>query len=82
MSLREEVVEALKKRSAELLGIDAGSLGFETRFKEDIKAKSVDMVKFSALLEDMYEVEVPYMEFIKKATFGEVADYIAGMLGE
>ena len=82
MSIREEVVEALCKKAADLFGLDQASLGPETRFLEDLSAKSVDMVKFSALLEDIYEVEVPYMEFIKNLTFGEAAAYIAEMFGE
>ena len=82
MSIREEVVEALSKKAAELFGLDPSALGKDTRFHEDLGAKSVDMVKFSALLEDMYEVEVPFMEFIKKATFGDAAAYIAEMFGE
>jgi len=82
MSIREEVVEALSKKAAELFGIDQATLGPDTRFFEDINAKSVDMVKFSALLEDIYEVEVPFMDLIQKQTFGEAAAFIAGMFGE
>ena len=82
MSIREEVIEALCKKAAALFGKDASQLGADTRFLEDLDAKSVDMVKFSALLEDIYEVEVPFMEFVKKLTFGEAAAYIAEMFGE
>ena len=82
MSIREEVVQALSKKAAELFGLDQATLSSDTRFNEDLNAKSVDMVKFSALLEDIYEVEVPFMEFIKNQTFGDAAAYIAGMFGE
>ena len=82
MSIREEIVEALSKKAAELFALDKAALGPDTRFVEDLKAKSVDMVKFSALLEDIYEVEVPYMEIVKKKTFAEAAAYIAEMFGE
>ena len=82
MSIREEVIEALCKKAAVLFGLDAASLGADTRFLEDLNAKSVDMVKFSALLEDIYEVEVPFMDFVKNLTFGDAAAYIAGMFGE
>ena len=82
MSIREEVIEALSKKAANLFGLDAASLGPDTRFLEDLDAKSVDMVKFSALLEDIYEVEVPFMDFVKNLTFGEAAAYIAAMFGE
>ena len=82
MSIREEVIEALCKKAVAMLGVDKAKLSPNTRFREDLEAKSVDMVKFSALLEDIYEVEVPFMEFAKRETFGEVAAYIAEMFGE
>ena len=82
MSIRNEVIEALSKKAANLFGVDAATLGPDTNFFKDLGAKSIDMVKFSALLEDIYEVEVPYMEFIEKATFGDAAAYIAQMFGE
>jgi len=82
MTIREEVIEALSKKAAELFGADQAALDSNTRFFDDLGAKSADMVKFSALLEDIYEVEVPYMELIKKLTFGDAAAFIAEMFGE
>ena len=82
MSIRDEVIEALCKKAVNLFGVDLTTLGESTRFFEDLGAKSVDMVKFSAMLEDIFEIEVPYMEFVKKQTFNDAAIYIAEMLGE
>jgi acyl carrier protein len=82
MAIREEAVELLVKKAAVLFGKDPASLGADTRFIEDLQAKSVNFVQLSAALEEEYEVEVPYMEFRKKKTFGEAADYIAKMFGE
>jgi len=82
MSIREEVIEALCAKAAVLFGVDSAALGPDTRFEEDLHAKSVNIVQFSAVLEDIYDVEVPFMEFKRKKTFGEAADYIAQMLGE
>jgi acyl carrier protein len=82
MSIREEVVKALSGKAAELFGVDASTLGAETKFVEDLGAKSVNYVQFSAVLEEMYDVEVPYMEFKRKKTFAEAADYIAKLVGE
>jgi acyl carrier protein len=42
----------------------------------------VNFVQLSAALEEQFEVEVPYMEFRRKATFGEAADYVAQIFGE
>jgi len=82
MTIREEVVEALSKKAAELFGVDMAKLGPDTRFKEDLGAKSIDIVKFGALLEDIYEVEIPFMELVKKLTFKDAAAFIAEMFGE
>jgi acyl carrier protein len=82
MSIREEAVTALVKKAQELFMKDPSSLGPETRFEEDLGAKSVNYVQFSAVLEELYEVEVPYMEFKRKKTFGEAADYIVKLVGE
>jgi acyl carrier protein len=82
MTIREEAIEVLVQKSAGLFGKDPSALGADTRFIEDLQAKSVNFVQLSAALEDKFEVEVPYMEFRKKSTFGEAADYIVKMLGE
>ena len=82
MSIREEIIEALSKKAAKVFGVDPLSLGPDTSFEEDLHAKSVHIVQFSAVLEDIYEVEVPFMEFKRKRTFGEAADYIEQLLGE
>ena len=80
--IRDEVIEILKNKAAALFGLDPETLGEDTRFEEDLHCKSVNIVQFSAALEDEYDVEVPYMEFSRKKTFGEAGDYIAAMFGE
>ncbi len=82
MSIREEVIEILREKAAALFGLDPLTLGVDTRFDEDLHAKSVHIVQFTAKLEDAYEIEVPFMEFKKKRTFGEAGDYIDQLLGE
>ena len=80
MEIREEVVEILKQKAKEVLGADPEKLDENTRFEEDLGAKSVNFVQFTAALEDEYEVEVPFMEFRRKKTFGEAGDYIESLL--
>ncbi|MDR0719438.1 MAG: phosphopantetheine-binding protein [Treponema sp.] len=82
MAIRDEAIEILVKKAAGIFGKNPADLGADTRFIEDLQAKSVNFVQLSAALEEEYEVEVPYMEFRKKKTFGEAADYIAKMFGE
>lgn len=79
MPIKDEAVETLCKKAAAIFGIDAASLSADTRFEEDLHCKSVNYVQFSAALEDVFDVEVPYMEFRKKKTFGEAGEYIESM---
>ena len=82
MSIREEALDILVKKAASIFNLDSATLGAQTRFAEDLQAKSVNYIQLSAALEDEFDVEVPFMEFKRKATFGEAADYIAAMFGE
>lgn len=81
MTFREEVIELLKKKAADLFGKDPAALDGETRFKEDLGCKSADIVKFTVALEDEYDVEVPFMAFNRCETFAAAADYISELTG-
>jgi acyl carrier protein len=48
----------------------------ETRFKEDLNAKSISSAQLMNAVEDEYDMEVPYMEFKRKETVAEAAEYI------
>lgn len=80
MTIQEEVCEALAKKAHELFGVDPATLGPDTRFEEDLHCKSSNYVQFSSALEDIYDIEVPYMEFHRKKTFQEAGDYIDKLL--
>lgn len=73
---QEEVVDILKNKAAEIFGVDASTLSGDTRFKEDLGAKSVNIVQFASALEDEYEVEVPYMQLNKCETFADAAKFV------
>lgn len=81
MEFIDEVTELLANRAATIFNLDAANLGPDTRFVEDLHAKSVDLVKFTTLLEDEYDVEVPFMAFKRCATFRDAAGFIADALG-
>lgn len=80
MSIKEEVIEALIKKCAFIFHVDESTLSAATRFIEDLDCKSVNFVQLSALLEDMYDLEVPFMEFRRKATFAEAGDYLTELV--
>ena len=74
--MKDEILEKLIQRAAEVFKKDANELNGDTRFKEDLNAKSANIVQVTTFLEDEFDVEIPYMEFKRKATFDEAAEYI------
>ncbi len=54
----------------------------QTRFKEDLNAKSLSIAQLMNALEDEYDVEVPYMEFKRKTTIAEAAKYVEELAEE
>lgn len=78
---QNEVIELLVQESARLFGVDPSTLSGETRFKEDLAAKSIDIVRYTAMLEEEYDIEVPFMAFNRCQTFGEAAVYMSEITG-
>jgi acyl carrier protein len=81
METKDEILEKIIQRAAELFKKSPSELTAETRFVEDLKAKSVNYVQIIAVLEDALDVEITFMEFRRKKTLGEAAEFVAGLLG-
>lgn len=81
MGLREEIMEKLIQRTAEVFKKDPSEITPDTRFVEDLKAKSVNIVQIIAVLEDTFDVQINFMEFRRKKTIGEAADFVAQLMG-
>jgi acyl carrier protein len=79
MSASDEVLERIIERAAELYKKDKSEYSADTRFIEDLGAKSVNFVQIIAVLEEEFDIQIPYMEFRRKKTFGEAAEYVAGL---
>jgi acyl carrier protein len=82
MASNEEVLQKIIERASALFKMDASSLSAETRFIEDLKAKSVNYVQIISILEEEYDIQIPFMEFRRKKTFGEAAEFVMGIIGE
>lgn len=80
MSQREEILEKLIERAAPLFGKTPEEMTEEMCFVEDLNAKSVHYSQITTYLEDEFDVEIPYMNFRRKKTIGEAADYVAELL--
>jgi acyl carrier protein len=74
--MKEEVRDLIIERLAVVFNIDASELSGDTHFQNDLKAKSAQMVKVTTFLEDEYDVEIPYMEFKRKVTVDQAAEFI------
>ncbi|MBI5584477.1 MAG: acyl carrier protein [Deltaproteobacteria bacterium] len=79
--MKEEILEKIIQRAAELFKKDPGEFTADTNFAEDLKIKSANFVQIIAVLEDAFDVEIPFMEFRRKKTLGEAAEYVADLLG-
>lgn len=82
MDQKEKVMEKLVERAAPLFGKTPEELTEETRFAEDLSAKSVHYSQITTYLEDEFDVEIPYMTFRRKKTLGEAAEYVAELCEE
>ena len=48
----------------------------ESQLIADLGAKSVNLVRIIGVLEDAFDLEIPFMEFRRKKTIGQSIDYI------
>lgn len=79
MELREQIVNDIIAKATSIFG---GEITEETRFTEDLKAKSLHLVQIVTMLEDNYDVEVQYMKFRRYPTVGEAADFVLSLCEE
>ena len=82
MELKEEILGHIIQRAAEMFRKDPGALNADTRWVEDLEAKSVNYVQVITILADEYDVEINFMEFRRKKTLGESAEFVAQLCGE
>ena len=82
MSQKEKVVDLIIERGSRLWGKAASELSADTRFAEDVNAKSVHISQITTFLEDELDIEVPYMQFRRRKTIGEAAEYVCEFLDE
>ena len=77
MELRDQILEKIIERASEIFHKNPEFFSEDTNFPEDLQAKSVNYVQIIALLEDVFDVEINFMAFRRRKTFGEAADFVA-----
>ena len=80
MELKEEILGKIIQRAAVLFKKSPSEIGPDTKWVEDLKAKSVNYVQVIAILEDAFDVQINFMEFRRKKTLGEAAEFVANLL--
>lgn len=73
-----DTFEQVKNTVVELLGVDAGKVTREARFREDLEADSLDIVELIMALEDKMSIEISDEDAQKITTVGQAVDYIDG----
>lgn len=79
MELREEILEVIIKRASDVVKKDENELNSNSTF-EELGFKSGNYVQVTTVLEDEFEIEIPFMDFRRRKTFGEAADYVVTLV--
>ncbi len=74
------VEERVKAAVARVFHKEAGQLNRNTRFIEDLLAKSLNIIELTAVLEDEFDVEIPGAEARKRRSIGEAIELIENLL--
>jgi acyl carrier protein len=76
------VEEKVKEIIADVFGKNRAELMNETRFVQDLRAKSVKIIELIALLEDEFGITIPFAEARKNQTIGDAVAYCEKKLKE
>jgi acyl carrier protein len=73
---RDEVLALVRGHLAEELEVDAGEIGEQTRFKEDLDADSLDLYELVMELEDRYGIAVSEEQAAGIKTVGDAVAFV------
>lgn len=77
--------DSTEKRVAKIVGgifgIAPGKINRQTRFTDDLHAKSIDIIALLAALEGEFKIKIPAPEVQSNQTVGQAIDFIEEKLG-
>ena len=82
MEVREQAYQKIVQRCCQLFGKTPDEISEDTRFIEDLGARSGNVSQMTNFLEDEFDVEISFMEFRRRPTVGMAVDYIAELCEE
>ncbi len=77
-----EVLERVKKITAEQLDLEESKITPESSFINDLGADSLDTVELIMAMEDQFDIEIPDEEAQKISTVKEAAEYISNKIAK
>lgn len=77
MEERNEIYEKIVERLNAMVG--ENDYSEDTKY-EELNLKSVNYSQMITVLEDEFDVEIPYMDFKRKKTVGESVDFIVSII--
>ena len=78
---KEQIAEKVQQIACDLTGAIPETVNAESRFVEDLRADSLDMVEIVMKIEDEIEIEIPDEDVENIETVGQAIDYVAGKVG-
>lgn len=79
VTLEERISERTIKEIARIFKKDESQITRETRFIEDLHVKSLNIVELVAVLENAFEIMIPYAETRRRKTVGEAIDLVISL---
>ena len=79
IKFEERVSELLFQTVARIFRKDVSMLSRDTRFIEDLHAKSINIVEIIAELQGELEIEISMAKLRRKQTIGEVIDFVVSL---
>lgn len=75
-----DVEERVMAVVARVFHRERSELSRDTRFLEDLHARSLNIVELTAVLENEFDIEIPGGDARRNKTIGQAVDYIAALL--
>ena len=79
MKIEDRIAEGVMKAVARIFRKDVSELTLNTRFVEDLRAKSVNIVELIAVLQNEFQIEIPMMKARRQKTIGESINFIINL---
>ena len=83
MTTQEQTVEErVKQIVAKVFRKDVSQISRDTRFIEDLYAKSLNIIELTAVLENEFDIDIPGHEARRNKTVGQAIDLIEKLLAK